>query len=684
MSIKVVGSNLVHQVPVKSTDSGGGGGSVTVDSELSLVSENPVQNKVITQALNAVGEDIENTVTDWLENNITQETGYVLDDTLTVSGAAADAKATGDAIGEIQNTINNDLLPSAELIQKNVVLSNINTVENKTINVAETGYVSLLQLDQVSASKDDKFIIAVKISTAHSNDYKFTVRLRKFTSDGGTGTYYFPDTIDMTSHFICAIVATSSDVVSVLPQLRYAYTGNEAANFSETFTIEYVYIYKNDIYLFNDLALTKAESIEGLLSAGLTATYLANNVIPFFLGLRSYGKYPNVDTTAQTLTIYSKTVIYAIDGTEVFATESDIVVPLAPSIQISRLIFDIQTSSFSCVNTTVDRTNPRYLSLGLIQNQNGLGWIGIPHTINGFNPYVKSDNPMWDLPSTWSNKVQTIQEAQGKTFTFAIQTDTHYALNENDIYGYNLKSLTNNVGMDFVANLGDIIEGYANETTDSPENMRAAMTQIMRRYVTGISCPLLVAMGNHDTNKQWADAFDGTPFTFDEVWAREFKPAFNTNPHVETETGLMYYYTDFADVRVIVLNTQDGANGGFGIGSTQIDWLTNTALNTSKAVLVLSHVPLVDGWSVSSNYVSSYANAVTAIKAFQTNGGTVIGCMSGHTHTQETKTVDGILYVTFRNGGAVAEVVMVDIDNKSISTIPVGFTGEGNRSFTFV
>ena len=32
--------------------SGGGGGSVTVDSELSLSSENPVQNKVITTALN--------------------------------------------------------------------------------------------------------------------------------------------------------------------------------------------------------------------------------------------------------------------------------------------------------------------------------------------------------------------------------------------------------------------------------------------------------------------------------------------------------------------------------------------------------------------------------------------------------------------------------------------------------
>lgn len=55
MSIKVVGSNLVHKIPIKQEDSGGGGSSIVVDSELSLISENPVQNKVITQALNEIG-----------------------------------------------------------------------------------------------------------------------------------------------------------------------------------------------------------------------------------------------------------------------------------------------------------------------------------------------------------------------------------------------------------------------------------------------------------------------------------------------------------------------------------------------------------------------------------------------------------------------------------------------------
>lgn len=48
---------------------------------------------------------VQQQITDWLENNVDPETGYVIDTSLTIAGAAADAKATGDAIDEINDTL---------------------------------------------------------------------------------------------------------------------------------------------------------------------------------------------------------------------------------------------------------------------------------------------------------------------------------------------------------------------------------------------------------------------------------------------------------------------------------------------------------------------------------------------------------------------------------------------------
>ena len=102
----------------------------TVDSELSSASANPVQNKVVKAALdtkadvsalsakqdaltagqnitlsgNTISADVDPTeiasnVTDWLDDNVTPVgSAVVVDSSLSVGGAAADAKATGDAI----------------------------------------------------------------------------------------------------------------------------------------------------------------------------------------------------------------------------------------------------------------------------------------------------------------------------------------------------------------------------------------------------------------------------------------------------------------------------------------------------------------------------------------------------------------------------------------------------------
>ena len=49
------------------------------------------------------GEDVSNLVTNWMAENITEDPTVVIDSSLTISGAAADAKKTGDEISDLKN-----------------------------------------------------------------------------------------------------------------------------------------------------------------------------------------------------------------------------------------------------------------------------------------------------------------------------------------------------------------------------------------------------------------------------------------------------------------------------------------------------------------------------------------------------------------------------------------------------
>lgn len=53
---------------------------------------------VLQDMLDRLAAQSAGTITDWLEENITQETGYVIDTSLSVTGAAADAKVVGDIL----------------------------------------------------------------------------------------------------------------------------------------------------------------------------------------------------------------------------------------------------------------------------------------------------------------------------------------------------------------------------------------------------------------------------------------------------------------------------------------------------------------------------------------------------------------------------------------------------------
>lgn len=416
---------------------------------------------------------------------------------------------------------------------------------------------------------------------------------------------------------------------------------------------------------------------------------LGNGIKHYTFAIGPYADYPNYNTTTYTLTLPARFRIYDMTGTAIFETQeaTDIVLPTVS--QNLRIVYQRSTSTFSAINSSTNISGTDYIELGLIARRTGFGWIGIPHTINGENPYIHHYDPVNELPDNWAAKLTDITTAKDGKFSFIIQTDTHYEFNKNDSYGNNLRILTNKTEWDFAANLGDILEGYASDT--NPE-MRAAIMQLMHRYTDGIACPFFVAMGNHDTNAQSPSGATKVPFTFDEVWGYEFKPALDTAPGAIMPSGIakpMYYYMDFyqttasTGIRVIVLNTQDGTNGGFGIGSAQAEWFQSVLNSTTLPVMVLSHVPLVPGIADRDNYnySTTFVPVVEALEAYHQSH-PVIGCFAGHMHIQADKLVNGINYIVFQNGAGIAESVFVDLSAKTINTISIGFTGNRSWSFT--
>ena len=310
------------------------------------------------------------------------------------------------------------------------------------------------------------------------------------------------------------------------------------------------------------------------------------------------------------------------------------------------------------------------------------------------------------LPPAWSGKVDALQKQQGKTFAFAIQTDTHFATHTrttsnnvtftaNDVdYITLLKNLTKYIGFDFVANLGDLIRGYE---FDTYAEMQSDMAEAVHRYIDGVCCPVMISVGNHDDACMNTET-GGSP-SIDSVmkpaeqYAKIFMPTANTCfGNYKGNGKSLYYYVDFDDVRVINLNSRDLTYSAIGssdvsvnhnaYSTAQITWLTNTALNTDKQVLVLTHVPLLD--TLTTTPADNSDDVIDALKAFETGGGRVIGVMCGHTHTQNSKTENGILHVVFADGGDFAECVFVDTANHTVVTKMIGNSaGKSDRTFSY-
>ena len=227
-----------------------------------------------------------------------------------------------------------------------------------------------------------------------------------------------------------------------------------------------------------------------------------------------------------------------------------------------------------------------------------------------------------------------------KSVLFAMMTDSHNLFDGWDNWTPTIKNLavlTRKCSFDFIVHLGDIIEGNFSKSVSSGMLIQAAQD------LRGLTDLPILLTGNHDDNcMYYVHEYEGLIGNADR-YALLNRLNDAKVQRIGTER---YFYFDFEnqnmDIRVICLEglLGDGyppgiAGEAWGYTDAQVAWVRDTALDTDKQVVFLSHMPL------SSIYKSSYERGylvynseamLAVIGAFVENGGTVIGFINGHTH----------------------------------------------------
>ena len=291
------------------------------------------------------------------------------------------------------------------------------------------------------------------------------------------------------------------------------------------------------------------------------------------------------------------------------------------------------------------------------------------------------------LMGGWNDSLKKLNQMGEGKFIFGVQTDLHHKdTTENPEYMRNLAATTYFADFDFISVLGDIVRGYTQDV-DNPNNMRECMDDVVARY-TMANSPVLITVGNHDANHMWTNKHMPGDYTTliseKEHYSRVVAPIKEHNgDNMIVEGENTYYYMDFPEdnVRVVMLNT---SNGKFSesmsstamVSEEQIDWLINKALDTDKYVIVMSHIPFYwpegkEGAGEAS--VKNGGLVLQAVENFISDGGKFVGYFHGHMHERTIHIDDnGRFHMGFMQGGNPGEAVMIDFEEKSVTSIILG------------
>lgn len=309
------------------------------------------------------------------------------------------------------------------------------------------------------------------------------------------------------------------------------------------------------------------------------------------------------------------------------------------------------------------------------------------------------------------DKIETLQSyysLSAKLVMFGFITDTHVNVNAGKAFNIMKYLDDNSNSVPFVVFGGDIV-GHTTSIDDVYEQT-TQWINMMSPYGKRL---VLHCRGNHDLLGDQSDSYLDRKARFNYLMR-------NQQMVIPSSNNFYYFYdVPFTDTRIIVVDDFDGAvNGGASkFTQTQIDWILGTALNASnKNIVFITHIPadstmsyyeanmsplqIIMGALKQKTNLNTTSDGLNLVHDFANTTNTLVCCFCGHGHNDEYHTdSNGVLTIMTncdgnassssagydRTVGTVNEqcfdVVSIDTDNKDIYLTRIG--AGSDRQFSY-
>lgn len=570
---------------------------------------------------------------DWLDENVAQETGYVIDNSLTISGAAADAKKTGDEVGDLKSHL--DFLDDVGTQQTS-------TEESLTQG---TAYQNLTMISGLYIPHGTKIFVKVKSNSAAL----VTLTANSHGGLNGDRTNRAVKNINTFNKWTEVTLSSKTLVAEYDPIIVALGIDISSANVTSSGTVqlEIAYgLYKE----VDDLSLNVTEmnadtdalnintfpTQQTNANISVSANYCWQYINYDFKAGQKYRVHTNISGYNGELvrilslsieTTNDKTSNYRVDTVWNNPLDSDGTCEFTASADAKTLRIAVASSNSRTIATTIETLLVKRVS-DLEDNSTELsGRIGaLENTVGEL-----SDTEL--VPDYYKTHLADalvgIHELErqigygGCQYIFI--TDTHVADNSAKSPAL-LRALLKSTISNFVIFGGDLVKNYG--TVDS------MYEQVYKwRDLWEDACedhPLYTVRGNHDiTIRLSAQVDEGITCSKPSVYSMLLR---KNEDHffLADETRPLYYYFDDVKqkVRYIVLDSTERSpdesdldmpwHNGLGISSAQLNWMITRVkeLESGWHVIICPHIGMTNNvLSVDQDPLNYYAPILGTIEA---------------------------------------------------------------------